>query len=437
MNVETGDPSGVGAGSARRGILSVPVISWALYDLANTIFSMNVVSLYFGLWVVNDMRGRDADYALATSLSMALMFFSAPFIGALSDQARRRMPFLIVTTLVCVAFTALLGSFGLLVSLAFFVVANYFYQAGLIFYDSLLPTVSTEENRGRVGGLGVGIGYLGSFIGVAMGLVVLSADPAGKPTVFKLSALLFVAFAIPCFLFVRERARLDVSRFGWGSFGAAVQQLRETAGRARRYPNLTRFLVGRVFYTDAANTLIAFMGIYVTNEVGFTEGQAQVVLLVGIAAAVVGGLGWGFVVDRIGPRRSLGLVLCLWIVTFVLTVAIAALDLPSGLFWGVAPLAGLCLGGTWTSDRPLMLRLSPPRYLGQFYGLYSMVGRFAAIVGPLLWAAIVDWLQLGRPTAVAVLVVLVVIAYAIIRPVTDRAPEWQPDELPVLEEARA
>src|SRR5512142_1654178 len=89
------------------GLLSAPVVAWALYDFANTVFSMNIVSLYLPLWVVADMGGRDSDYALANSLSMALMFVSAPFIGALSDQAPRRMPFLVVTTIICVAFTAL------------------------------------------------------------------------------------------------------------------------------------------------------------------------------------------------------------------------------------------------------------------------------------------------------------------------------------------
>ena len=122
------------------------VLSWALYDLANTIFSMNIVSLYFSLWVVNEMGGVDADYGNANSISMALMFFTAAILGALSDQAGRRKPFLIVTTLVCVSFTMLLGTGGLFLSLLFFVVANYMFQGGLIFYDSLLPAVSTEAN---------------------------------------------------------------------------------------------------------------------------------------------------------------------------------------------------------------------------------------------------------------------------------------------------
>lgn len=142
------------ATAAQHRLLSLPVLSWALYDLANTIFSMNIVSLYFSLWVVNVMRGTDATYGYANSFSMLLMLVSAPLIGAISDQAGRRMPFLLVSTLVCVGFTALLGAGGLLLSLVFFIIANYFYQAGLIFYDSTLPVVSTPENRGESEGSG-------------------------------------------------------------------------------------------------------------------------------------------------------------------------------------------------------------------------------------------------------------------------------------------
>ena len=138
------------------------IVSWAFYDLGNTIFSVLIVSFYFSLWVVSDeVGGSDGDYGYANAFSMALVFLTAPLLGALSDQARRRMPFLFITTLICVAFTALLGyekegwskSTILTASLVFFVVANYFYQAGLIFYDSTLATISTPGNRGRIGGI--------------------------------------------------------------------------------------------------------------------------------------------------------------------------------------------------------------------------------------------------------------------------------------------
>jgi UMF1 family MFS transporter len=459
------------------------VLSWALYDLANTIFSMNIVSLYFSLWIVNVMGGSDANYGNANSISMALLFFTAPVLGALSDQAGRRMPFLVVTTVTCVAFTALLGTGGLLLSLALFVVANYMFQAGLIFYDALLPAVSTEQNRGRVGGLGIGLGYMGSFIGVGSGLLLL--DRIGYAGLFRLTALLFLVFALPIFLFVKEPLRTGPRSFAqivrgaidqtytrgvqaihnwpryfllWAGLGLAqgiliaaliwlpgnpVRWWYPLAGillglvesvvllpvvapllHATRYRGLARFLAGRVFYTDPINTLIVFMGIYVTNEIGFSETQAQILLLVSILFAVAGGVAWGVVVDRIGPRRTLNIVLVAWMIALAAIVLITVLDLPAWLFWIVATLAGVNLGGTWAADRPYMLRLSPPRFMGEFYGLYSMVGRFAAIIGPFMWGYIAGTLGLGRPAAVLSLLVFLIIAFVILQGVDDEPRHW-------------
>ena len=189
------------------------IVSWAFYDLGNTIFSILIVSFYFSLWVISDdVGGTDSDYAYANSISMLLVFLTAPIIGALSDQSRRRMPFLFYTTLLCVSFTALLGyeksgwdkTTVLTVSLVFFVIANYFYQSGLIFYDSTLATISTPGNRGRIGGIGIGIGYIGSLVGVTAGYFLIEILGFPFQTVFQATAMLFLIFAIPCFIFVKE-----------------------------------------------------------------------------------------------------------------------------------------------------------------------------------------------------------------------------------------
>ncbi len=325
-----------------------------------------------------------------------------------------------------------------------FVLANFAFQAGSVFYDTLLPTVSTDENRGRVSGLGVGIGYLGSFLALGTAFGVLALDDDAKPLVFKITALLFVVCALPCFLWVKERPRFDVAPLSRESVRRAFADVRQTVDRARQYPDLPRFLAGRVFYSDASNTLVGFMGIYVTEELGFSDGQSNLILGVGILGALLGAFAWGRVVDSIGPKATLNRVLGLWAIVMALAAAIAYLDLPSSLFWFVAPLAGVALGGTGTSDRPLMIRLSPPRHLGQFYGLYGMAGRFAAIVGPLLWALIVDVLGLGRPAAVLSLLGMIAIGYLILRPVNDALRTWTPaesiptiDPIPVMPTAPA
>jgi UMF1 family MFS transporter len=418
------------------------VWSWVLYDLANTIYSMNIASLYFSLWVVNVMGGSDADFGNATSISFFILFVTAPFLGALTDQASRRLPFLIASTLLCVGFTLLLGTGGLGASLVYFVVANAAYQAGLQFYDALLPEVSTEATRGRVSGIGVGMGYVGSFLGVAVATLLLrGVDDLPQPeqsdryrTVFLSTAGLFLLFALPAFFFIRERVRPG-RHFTLASVGAATRQVLQTVRESRRYPGLARFLVGRVFYTDAVNTVIAFMGIYVVNEVGFAQADVAKVMLTAISFAAIGGFLWGRVVDRIGPKRTLDMVLFLWMVVFLWVAAVGYFHLPKAVFWPAAVGAGLALGGTWASDRPYMLRLTPPDRVGEFYGLYGMVGRFSAITGPFVWSLVVDRLGLGRPTAVVTLLFGIVIGYLILRRVSDSPRDWSAEETPRLSHA--
>jgi UMF1 family MFS transporter len=447
-------------------ISRLSVISWAIYDLANTVFSTNIVSLYFALFVVNVMHGTDFDFGLADSLSMLALLLTAPVLGAISDQVHRRMPFLIVTSLLCIGFTALLGQGGLMTSLVIFAAANFMYQASLMFYNALLLDVSTSETQGRVGGLGTGLGYLGSFLGVGIGILLLygsenSAHPhpnahihltetsnqdrnflrgtltSGSTTkhpptatqyakVFQASALIFLIFAIPCFLFVKERFR-ERQKIPTHLARQAFTQIFYTLGHAREYPGLLRFLISRIFYIDAVNTVIVFLGLYTTKEIGFTEADFQGIFMVSIIFAVVASFGWGFVVDRYGPKRILNVVLVLWMLIFLSTALIGYLHLSKQLFWPVACLAGVALGGTWSADRPFMLRLSPPRYIGEFSGLYTMAGRFASVIGPFLWGIIVEKLRWGRPAAVLSLLVMVVIGYFLLQKVDDKPREWAPE----------
>jgi MFS transporter, UMF1 family len=412
-------------------ILSLPVLSWAFYDLANTMFSMNIVSFFFGIWVVNVLGASDSAYGYAAALSYAVIFVLSPFLGALTDQSPRRMPFLIISTVVCVTFTFMLGMGTIYTALAFFIIANIAYQSGLQFYDALLPEVSNEANRGRVGGLGIGLGYLGSLAGLLTARWLLGdvdalpvEEQSGRyALVFQVTAVLFMLLAIPCFLFVRERVRAG-RRFSLASFGAARRQVNQTVRSVRTFPGLGRFLIGRVFYTDAVNTVIAFMGLYVTNEVGLSTGQATLVMIIATMCAVPGGYLWGRVVDRIGPARTLNMVLLLWIFVFGLAAAVGFFRMPAAFFWPVPVLAGIALGGTWAADRPFMLRLTPPDRIGEFYGLYNMVGRFSAVTGPVTWAFVAERIEilgvgfglgLGRPAAVFALMLEVVIGYLILR----------------------
>jgi len=409
------------------------VTSWVLYDLANTIFSMAIVSLYFSLYVREEAGAAHADryYGFTNAVSMGIIFFLSPLLGALTDRAPRRVPFLTVSTILCVAFTALLGQ-GLWPSLVFFVVANAAYQAGLQFYDALLPEVSTEENRGWIGGVGVGVGYLGSFVGIGTGLYMLGVLHTSRAALFRVIAAEFLLFALPSFIWIRERGNPNARRFSLSSIGEAFQQVRETLRASGRYPGLFRFLIGRVLYTDAVNTVIAVMGLYVTNVAvragrneQDAERMAQFIMIVAVGCAVVAGFLWGRIVDRIGPKRTLNYVLFLWVAVLVMAAVFGWLTLPLWLFYLIASGAGVAMGGVTAADRIYMLRLTPPEKIGEFYGLYGMVGRFSAVTGPLLWGIIVGTLfggrpEIGQPIGILVMTAMVIGGYWVLRPVSDR-----------------
>ena len=328
------------------------------------------------------------------------------------------------------------GPFAL--SVVLFILANAAYQAGLQFYDALLPEVSTEENRGRIGGIGVGVGYLGSYLALVVGM---SAPANAHTLIFTLIALAFMAFALPCFLFVHERGNPNPRPvFGLAVIRQSTRETIDTLKSGARYPGLLRFLIGRVFYTDAINTVITYMTLFAVNvamagglDASAGQDRAEYVMLSAITFAVVGGLLWGRLVDRIGPKRTLNIVLLLWVATYARAASIGLFRLPIAALYIVAIMAGVALGGTWSADRPYMLRLAPPDRIGEFYGLYGMVGRFSAVSGPILWGIVmyvsVRWLGLsaltGQSLAILTLLGMIVLSMTILRTVSDevrRAP---------------
>ncbi|MFQ5947629.1 MAG: MFS transporter [Acidimicrobiia bacterium] len=401
------------------------VVSWAVYDLANTIFALGVGGLYFPKWLTEN-DATDLSLALAINAAMAAVIVLAPWIGARSDHRGRRVGYLVPATLLAVGPTFFLATVGVLPSLALFSVALVGFHLGSVVYDALLPDVSTAENRGRISGFGVGVGYLGSFIAVLVGVVLLGPD--GHPAVFRTIALLFLLFALPSFLFVKERPR-GRQPGPPPAIGASLRRLADAWRRARTYRGVARFLIGRFFYTDAINTLIGgFLTIFVIEELGFSDGEVQGLLAVGIVGAMLGGLVGGRIVDAVGPRRLLNATITTWAGAVMLGVIAALADVRL-LAWALGVIGGFALGATWSADRVYMARISPPRYLGEFYGLYATVGRFATFLGPLMWGLLVTVAGFPRTVAMGALVVFLVVSRLILGGVDDRPRVWATNDL--------
>jgi UMF1 family MFS transporter len=395
-------------------------LGWALYDFANTIFSFAVVSYAINLWLTEETRfgiaGGQLALGLATAASMLLNAVVSPILGALSDRGGRRLPFLAFFTALCVVPTALIGGSPAAIGVLLFVLANFSYQAALIYYDATLATVGEPSRRGALSGLGVAVGYMGTLF-IAVVLLVVQASVEAT---FLLAALGFAGFALPIFLVVKERPTWG-QRLRPADLLASWSQLPTSLRHARQIPGLPRFLVARFFYTDAVNTVIAVMSAFAVRAVGMTEREALLVVLYATMVAVLASFGWGRLVDRVGPKRTLTIVLASWCVG--LAIAGAVLSIPTVLV--AAAILGSGLGGVAVTDRVFMLRLSPPDRVGEFFGLYGLAGKLSAVTGPLLYGTIVAVLfePLGRGAfQVAILSLFLVMALGLwlLRPVDDR-----------------
>jgi MFS transporter, UMF1 family len=399
-------------------------IAWSLYDFANTIFSFAVVSSAIGLWLIADDRfgERDGNFILSVAVvvSVGLNALVSPILGALSDRGGRRLPYLLFFTLLCIVPTAFIGWSAPILGVVLFVIANFAYQAALIYYDATLKTVSRPETRGRLSGIGVGIGYGGTIFA---GLFMLALG-VGVDDRFLVAAILFAIFAVPIFLVVRESG--PIGRVTVNDVFGSLAQCVTTVRHAREVPGLLRFLVARFFYSDAVNTIIVVMSVVTTRAKGMSDAQALLVLLLLTVVAIFASFGWGRLVDRLGPRRTLMIVLSSWAVGLVLGAVSLSVDGTIGIvmFLTAGAILGSGLGGVQVADRVLMVRLSPPARLGEFFGLYGLVGKGSQVIGQLLYGFTLllffDALGVGAyQLAVLTLLGTMLVGAWLLRPVSD------------------
>ena len=383
------------------------IVSWSLYDFANTIFSMNVISLYFALWVTVDHGGQDILYSFALSLSMLAVAVSVPVLGAISDTTGKRQRPLVSLTLFCVICTALIGGTpNLWVGLVLFVIANYCYQSALVFYNGMLPSVSQGTHVGLVSGYGVSLGYMGSIAGLLM--VKPFVEESGRSAAFLPTAALVLFFSLPCFFFVRDPEKKSSPPV---QITKVFATLKETFSRIKHYKSLFQFIIIHFLVLDAVNTIIAFMAVYATKVIGFDGNEITQFLISSTVGAMIGAIIIGFLVKHKGSIWAYWLVLWLWIAA----LSLAAVSQSTTLFWCVGPLAGMGMGGVWVVSRAILVELSPPEKLGEFFGFYSLAGKTASIFGPLLWGSVVwvlDDTQTLKYRAAVTLLLCIVIAAA-------------------------
>jgi UMF1 family MFS transporter len=445
--------------------------SWVLYDFANTIFSMNIATLYFAVWLVGDLRSSNTLYAVTNAIASALVVVSIPVLGAISDARRRRKWWVVGFTVVACIACACIGIFGqtsiplvgeqviggtlapagwhlgvgdLSWVLLAFIVANFAYQAAQPFYNAMMPELVPAEEQGRLSGLGVAMGYVGSILGVILvvpfftgALPVIGAlsdnvmdvlrsipyaDRGGRVSTFVPTALLFFAFSLPFILFCRDHdpAKAKTSVEWRRAFEKVLHTLRD----AKRHPGALRFIVTTFIYQDAVGTIVGFMTLYAVKAVGFEQGSETTLFMALTIPAIFGSYFYGWLADRIGPKRALSATLATWAVLLVAMIAVPG----KTSFWLVGVAIGLNFGGVNATERPVLLSLIPDVEAGRYFSLLLLSARAAAIAGPLVWSVTVDGLegQLGTAVAyrvaVSTIALMFVVAWWLLRAVPDRRP---------------
>jgi UMF1 family MFS transporter len=302
--------------------------------------------------------------------------------------------------------------------LAAFTIANYAYQGAQPFYNAMLPELVPVDHRGRLSGLGAAFGYAGSITGVLLtfpfftgSLPILGAIPGytirflrnavpftahgGRVSTFVPTAILFLLFSLPLFLFCRDHnAARGKKRIPWRE---AFQDVRHTLKEAKQYPGTLRFILTSFLYQDAMGTIIANMALYAIYAMGFEGGSEATLFVILTIPAVMGSYGIGRLVDRFGPKRTLSWVLMGWVVLLVAMIVVPT----RSAFWIVGACIGLIYGGVSTAERPLLLSLVPDVEAGRFFSLMVLSSRAAAVVGPFVWAFAVDGLKPSMGTGFA------------------------------------
>jgi len=358
------------------------VFSWALYDLANQFFALNVVSLYFPRWLTIEKKSPEIFYSLAFGISMFLVAVCAPILGAISDVKARRKTFLVYFTFLSIIFTVALSlSPNVFLALGFFAIANFGCQLAIVFYNALMVNVAPKSKIGFVSGLGRMFGYSGAIL--ALYLVKPVMLKFGYQATFFLAGILFLIFSLPCFIFIGEPAkkRMDLHNFLENQGLLKIfRSLKSTLSDSYKFGELRNFLKAAFFGLSVVNTIILFMAVYASKVFGLTEAGVINLIAFSTIFAIGGSVLSGFISDIIGYKRSLMGVFFLW----GLCLLLGALLKPP-FHWLIGALVGISLGSTWVISRTLVIKLVDHHKVGEAFGLFNLVAYLAGIVGPLWW----------------------------------------------------
>jgi UMF1 family MFS transporter len=364
------------------------VIAWVLYDFANSSFAAVVMgtiyAAYYAIGVVGNERGAgDLWWGRVVSASMAIVALTSPFLGSLADRSGIRRGLFIAFTALSVTATAFMATvhpgmvlWGFLLG----VLGNVGFEGALVYYNAWLPQLAPRGMQGRLSAWGFAVGYAGSIAALLAALPFVRAQAFGGA--FLAAAGLYAAFALPSFLFLPAAPGRGVPPLAALREGGAevLAGIRAILG----HRDLRRFFGAYFVYEDGVNTVVAFSAIFAAQTLGFPMDRLIVLYIVVQVSALLGAVAWSWPTDRIGPRRVVMITLCQWAAVVVAAYWVET----QAQFFVVAVVAGTGLGAVQAASRTLLSTLIPPGMEASMFGFYSLCGKSAAIMGPLVFGGI-------------------------------------------------
>ena len=369
------------------------IISWSLYDWANSTFSTTVMAGFFPIFfkqywsTAADVTLSTWYLGLANSIASILVASLAPFLGAIADKASVKKKLLIFFAFIGVIST---GSLSMVsqghwrVAIIFYIAASVGFMSANIFYDSLLPSVAPKEKRDFVSSLGFALGYIGGailfLINVTMYLNPEFYGIADAPTAIKISfltvAVWWAIFSIPILIFVKEPlVQIDIGVFqsiklGWSQLISTLKSIRELR-------IVATFLVAYWLYIDGVDTMIRMAVDYGTS-LGFSSSSLITALLMVQFIAFPATLIYSWLAGKIGIKNGI----MVGIIGYALISILGSMVSKEWHFYALAVLIACFQGGIQALSRSLYSRITPESRSAEFFGFYNMFGKFAAIIGP-------------------------------------------------------
>jgi len=377
--------------------------AWAFYDFANSGYTTVVLTTIYSAYFVAVVAGGATTLPTGTAtflwtLSIAIanlcVLVSAPVVGAIADYRATKKKFLLFTTVCCVLSTALLAFAGpgqVVLGMILLILSAIAFSAGENLIAAFLPEIAHSDNMGRISGYGWSLGYFGGLLtlGICLGYINwASSEGQGAadyvPVTLLVTAAIFTLAAAPTFLWLRERATPRPLPVDMSYIRIGFDQVRKTLVSAAHYRDLFRFLACLTLYQSGVATVVVIAAIYAQEVMGFDSQQLIILIMVVNLTAAVGAFAFGFAQDHFGSVPTLTAGLLVW----VAAVAVTFFAEERADLWFAGNLMGLAMGATQAGGRALIGQLTPVERSAEFFGLWGLASRAAAILGPLSYGII-------------------------------------------------